>query len=176
MYALSRLGDSSRPATRSASSGCYGKVGEKVNFGSSWRSHGRQEVCWARTPARPASRSQTPKKTDRAQFKKAVSTRFLAVPQNYTGVQVGDINSSFFPAKSSSLVVLKKRIRHGHKKGAAPQQTAAIHTAEAGRQAFGGQLVNACTILVRQRARSTRPAKMLGRGQGDTLSARHRAT
>ena len=52
------------------------------------------------------------------------------------------------------------------------QQTAAIHTDKRlGVKRFGGQLVNAGTILIRQRGTKHRPGVNVAKGKDDTLFA-----
>lgn len=60
-----------------------------------------------------------------------------------------------------------------HKKGGGSSTNGRdSHGQRLGVKRFGGQLVNAGTILVRQRGTRTKPGENVGRGKDDTLFAR----
>lgn len=60
-----------------------------------------------------------------------------------------------------------------HKKGGGSSTNGRdSHGQRLGVKRFGGQLVNAGTILVRQRGTPTKPGENVGRGKDDTLFAR----
>jgi large subunit ribosomal protein L27 len=64
-----------------------------------------------------------------------------------------------------------------HKKGAASSRNGRDSTAKRlGVKRYGGQLVNAGEILVRQRGTKFHPGDLVGRGRDDTLFARATGT
>jgi len=64
-----------------------------------------------------------------------------------------------------------------HKKGASSSRNGRdSHAQRLGVKRFGGQLVNAGEILVRQRGTKFHPGDLVGRGRDDTLFAMARGT
>ena len=59
----------------------------------------------------------------------------------------------------------------GRKKGGAAKNGRDSHSKRLGVKRFGGELVNAGTIIVRQRGTTFHPGANVGRGRDDTLFA-----
>ena len=120
-------------------------------------------------------------KIDILQYKnKTGYRRRLGHRQRYTQLKITGIEcrrssraaKSTVPAKSTAAEEGERELTMAHKKGASSSRNGRDSNAQRlGVKRFGGQLVNAGEIIVRQRGTHFHPGHGVGRGGDDTLFA-----
>ena len=98
--------------------------------------------------------------------------RRLGHRQRYTQVRITSIGAEGKPSQGRRPRLRRRRTEMAHKKGASSSRNGRDSNAQRlGVKRFGGQVVNAGEIIVRQRGTHFHPGEGVGRGSDDTLFA-----